>query len=271
MSGSNDEEALAGLKEALADSGFSVARHVVFPESDLPTAAELTAAGLPLVAVFTGDGTLNAVLDTLAAWDGAVLVLPGGTMNLLSRRLHGDAAPADIIAAVAAGDARRRRPPVIACAAGHAYAGLLAGPGTAWSRVREAMRESAVVDLAQHSVAAISDTLAAPGVLVRQPVMGRTEGYPLIELIAGDHGIEVLAFYAESAGDYLAQALALARRNFREGPHEVLGQAMALTLAGSDGEPFGLLLDGEPADVGAAERFELVPCAVDLLATTGDG
>jgi len=46
---------------------------------------------------------------------------------------------------------------------------------------------------------------------------------------------------------------------------------MALTLAGSDGEPFGLLLDGEPADVGAAERFELVPCAVDLLATTGDG
>ena len=61
-----------------------------------------------------------------------------------------------------------------------------------------------------------------------EPPLGRREGYPLVMPRArATTAIEVDAYYAESAGEYLEQAWALLRRNFREGPHEVLGPTRA--------------------------------------------
>jgi hypothetical protein len=271
QSGSNDDDAVAQLRGQLLAHGFELVRDVSFPDDDLPAPTALDADGIALVAIFTGDGTLNAALDALAGWHGAVLVLPGGTMNLLFHRLHGEASLDEVLSKVAGDMARRVRSPIIACAAGNAYAGLLAGPGAAWSDVREAMREYDVLDLAQSTVAAIAETLGGAGVVCRQPAFGQREGYPLILLNAQDDGILALAYHARTPGDYLAQGWALMRRNFREGPHDVLGKASEVTLASSDGAPFGLLLDGEPADAGSQCTFRLVRSEVDLLATVADG
>lgn len=270
MSGSNDAAALDELRAACAAAGLAIVRVVSFPDDALPEPAELDADGVALVAIFAGDGTLNAALGQLAGWGGVVLVLPGGTQNLFSRRLHGDATPHEVLARLAAGQARRYRPGIIRCPVGNAYAELQAGPGTAWQRVREALREGSVIEMAQEGVAAIAETLAAPGVACRLPVLCRAEGYPLIVLTAHDSGIAVAAFHAEDAGDMMAQALALLQRNFREGPHDDLGQARSVTLAAADGQPFGLLLDGEPVAPGASCTFELAAIAVDLLATRPD-
>jgi hypothetical protein len=270
-SGSNDAAALDSLMQQLKAGGSMPARHVSFPDEPLPAPAELDAGEIDCVAVFTGDGTIKATLDALAGWGGAVLVLPGGTMNLLYHRLHGDAASEEVIAAFHAGKLHRLRPQVIRCTAGRAYAGLLAGPGTAWNHVREAMREVDVVEIASGTLAALSETLAAPGVACTVPPMGRPEGYPLLLLDPTAHGIEVTAFHAEEPAEYLAQAVALLRRNFREGPHDLLGSFPAVTLTGSEGEEFGLLLDGEPAEACTSDRFELVRCEVDLLALDSHG
>ena len=51
--------------------------------------AELDAAGIKRLAIFTGDGSLNAAITNLYGWGGKILVLPGGTMNLLCKRLNG--------------------------------------------------------------------------------------------------------------------------------------------------------------------------------------
>ena len=91
-SGSNDDAALAALEDGCGRHGFHVAQRTVFPEQDLPTPAVLDAAGIDRVAVFAGDGTINTLIAGLAGWSGAVLVLPGGTMNLLYHRVHGDRA-----------------------------------------------------------------------------------------------------------------------------------------------------------------------------------
>ncbi len=270
-SGSNDAGTLDSLVALLAGSGLMLERHVCFPDDPLPTPAELDAADIPLLAVFTGDGTLKATLDALAGWGGAVLVLPGGTMNLLFHRLFGQASSEEVIAALHAGQLQRVRPQVIRCSAGYAYAGLLAGPGTAWNQVREAMREADVVEIASGTLAAMSETLAAPGVACTAPPLGRPEGYPLVLLDPHHEGIVVSAFHAEEPGEYLAQAIALLRRNFREGPHEQLGTVPAVTLEGAGGEPFGLLLDGEPAEACTSDRFELARCQVDLLANSLHG
>ena len=267
-SGSNREDALAALEGCCAEAGFHIARHSCFSDEPLPAPQDLDAAGIDLVAVFTGDGTANTLIGALAGWRGAVLVLPGGTMNLLYRRLHGEREMAEVVALAAAGEAERRRPGMIRCPQGTATVDLLAGPGTSWYEVREAMREADVLAVADSAAQALGDTLADPGIACRE--VGRTEGYPLVMLTPRDAGIEVSGFHAETPGEFFAQGWALLRRNFREGPHDALGLLPRVTLASTDGAPFGLLIDGEKAEAAGVEEFVLAPCEVDLLATAAD-
>lgn len=267
-SGSNDEDALAALEGCCADAGFNIARQTCFPDEPLPEPDDLDAAGIDLVAVFTGDGTANSLVSALAGWRGAVLVLPGGTMNLLYHRLHGQREMAEVVALAAAGHARRRRPGVIRCAQGTATVDLLAGPGTSWYEVREAMREADMLAVADSAAQALGETLGEPGIACRE--VGRKEGYPLVMLTPHDSGIEISGFHAETPGELVAQGWALLRRNFREGPHDVLGLLSRVTLQSTDGKSFGLLLDGEKKEAPGAQEFVLAPCEVDLLATEAD-
>jgi hypothetical protein len=270
-SGSNDEQAVAALEQSCGGAGFALAQIVRFPAQPLPTAIMLDNAGVGMVAVFAGDGTVNALVNQLAGWSGTVLVLPGGTMNLLFHRLHGEREADEVIRLAAAGEAKAVRPGVIACRAGTALADLLAGPGTRWYEVREAMREADVLAVAGNAAQALGETLATPGIVCREPAVGRAEGYPLVMLTPTDGGIRVSGFYAETAGEVLEGTWALLRRRFREGPHDELGLVDRIILASTAGEPFGVLIDGEKAESPRSEEFRLVPCGVDLLATRTDG
>lgn len=266
-SGSNTPAALDALQSCCGKHELDVARVIGFPDEPLPTAAQLDTAGIGCVAVYAGDGTVNTLVTGLYGWGGCVLVLPGGTMNLLARRLHGDAPAEQIVAAVAAGGARRVRPKIARSRHGDAFAGLLAGPGTAWYAVREAMREADVAGIVTGASEAIAETTGGSMLHCREPAFGREAGYPLIEITPGEWGMELDGFYAESAGDYFTQGWALLRRRFREGPHDRLGLAERVMLAGEDGASIGLLIDGEPAEGGASEEIAVAPCEVDLLAT----
>lgn len=264
-SGSNDAAALAALEGCCGRNGLRLAHRTVFPAQDLPSPAVLDAAGIDLVAVFAGDGTVNALIASLAGWSGAVLVLPGGTMNLLYHRLHGERELEQVVGAAARGEGRRQRPGVIRSPHGDAFAGVLAGPGTSWGQVREAMREHAVSELAGSAVKAVQETLAGEMIRCAEPAFGLREGYPLVTLTPTDKGIEVDAYDAQTAKDYLDHAWALLKRDFREGPHERLGTADRVRLASTSGTAFGI--DGEQAECGADEAFRLARAEVDLLAT----
>jgi hypothetical protein len=171
------------------------------------------------------------------------------------------------IAAVARGEAAMRRPGVIRCPFGTAFAGMLAGPGTSWGKVREAMREADVVELTAGTVEAIEQTLSGDMIACRRPPLGLPTGYPLVSLTPHDEGIEIEAYHAESAGEYIVQAWALLRRNFREGPHDVLGRERRVRLASTQGQALQLLVDGELVEAEAEVEFTLAACEVDLLAT----
>jgi len=270
-SGSNDEKTLAELKACCGDAGFVVDRALSFPDRPLPTGSQLDAAEIGLVAVFAGDGTVNALIGALSGWGGAVLVLPGGTMNLLFHRLHGDRTTAEVIRLAGSGKAERTRPGIVRCSAGTATADLLAGPGTSWHAVRESMREADLLAVAASTAQALGATLAAPGVACRGPECLAASDYPLIMLTPTGEGMRMSGFRAETAGDYIEGGLAVLQRRFREGPHDDLGVARQVTLASTTGEPIPLLLDGESAQGAAEEVFRLVPCGVDLLATRADG
>lgn len=270
-SGSNDEEALSLLEQTCGEAGCHVAHRTHFPRYELPSIEMLEAADVTTVAIFAGDGTLNATITHLAGWSGSILVLPGGTMNLLYHRLHGERDMAQVIHAAAKGHTTPVRPAIVRAEKGSALAGLMAGPGTSWNHVREAMRDKSVVEMAEQTVEAFEETVGGAMVRCARPELGRAEGYPLVLLNPTERGIEIVAYHAENAMEFLEQSFALLKRDFREGPHETLGSASELVLQSVDGEPFGLLIDGEPAQTqGDTASFTLAKCEVDLLATQFD-
>lgn len=269
-SGSNDDEAFDSLCACCTANALTIDRVFRFPDDALPTAAELDAAGIDLVTVFTGDGTINAAITQLYGWHGAVLILPGGTMNLLSIRLHGDVPCDEIVARVAGGEMRTTRPSIARCASGDALAGLMVGPGTAWFDVREAMRDGDIVGLAGGIVEAIGQSTAGAKVRMVDPAAGLEEGYPLLVMTPGSGKIALAAYHSETVADYAQQGVALLKRDFREGPHDDLGAFTEMTLENVENEPLQVLIDGELASLPPRARFTVAPCEVDLVATLPD-
>lgn len=269
-SGSNDEAALADLATALKMAGFRVAERSCFPEERAPTSSELDAAGISSLCVFAGDGTIHAVVISLFGWHGRVIVLPGGTMNLLSKALHGEAEAADIVDRIGAQQTRLVRPPILEGSNGAALTGALAGPGTAWNDVREAMRNAEIGGFATAAASAVVESVAGEKVVCQSIEGMREEGYAAISLEPKAGGIEVLGYYAEAPGDFLGQLAALLQRDFRKGPHDTFGPFERVTIETVNGQPMGLLMDGEPCEGQAAETFVIGQCGVDLVATRGD-
>ncbi|MEZ5681004.1 MAG: diacylglycerol kinase family protein [Erythrobacter sp.] len=267
-SGSNSDAALEVLHAAFAERGIEIARQVDFPDEKLPDAAVLTAAGVKRLLIYTGDGSLNAAVAQAAGWEGEVLVLPGGTMNLLCIRLHGeDATLEEILDRFARGATKPIRPLMARCDKGDALAGLLVGPGTAWVNVREAMRDFDIAGVASGTGEAVAESTGGARVRLVEPETGHEDGYPLVEITPSDRGMQVDGYRAEGAGDFLQQGWALLRRRFREGPHERLGMLDRMVIESCAGEPVEVLIDGEPATLGPRAEFTVAPCEVDLLAT----
>ncbi|QVM84479.1 diacylglycerol/lipid kinase family protein [Novosphingobium decolorationis] len=266
-SGSNDAQTQREAKQALESAGFDVARTLYFPDDPAPKAADLDEEGVEVVATFGGDGTVHAVVTGLFGWGGAVLVLPGGTMNLLAKTLHGPASADEIAARLESGEGRRVRTPVIDTRHGTALTGVLAGPGTIWNEVREALRDANLIEVVATARQAISYSTNGPKVVCDQSDCGREDGYAAITVNPGEEGLSARGYYAESLADYAGQGIALLNRDFRNGPHDDLGVHQRIRLVCPAGEPMGLLIDGEPFDGEPEEIFELAPCEVDLIAT----
>lgn len=129
-------EAIVALFE---ERGLALVGRTGFPKDDLPTDEELDTAGADTLMLFAGDGTINAAVCALAKWGGKILILPGGTMNLLAKALHGNADPATILRA-----AHERGEivalPFVEAGRHRALVGLILGPATAWVHARELVR-----------------------------------------------------------------------------------------------------------------------------------
>lgn len=266
-SGSNDEAALGALRDAFGLAGLTVLGDTCFPRDEAPKSGDLRAAGADTLAIFAGDGTISSVVAGISGWEGAVLPLPGGTMNMLARRLHGDATPEEIVGRFRDGLVNRVRVTTIVSRHATGLTGALAGPGTAWAEVREALRDNSLTEFVNSAKEAIAQSAGGPKVICLDADCGREEGYTAITLTPQDDGIVGAGYYAESLVDFARQGVALLQRDFRNGPHETLGQHQRLRVATSDGEPMGLLMDGEPYDGAAEEEFTLGTSDVEFWAT----
>jgi diacylglycerol kinase family enzyme len=142
-SGSSHATKAEAIEAACAERGLSFVGRTGFPDQAMPTIADLDRVGADTVVLFAGDGTINAAACALATWDGGILILPGGTMNMLAKMLHGDADPAAILKA--AHDHERREALAYVEAGKHrALVGMIVGPAASWYRAREHMRQGSL-------------------------------------------------------------------------------------------------------------------------------
>lgn len=267
-SGSNTPEACDTLRQGLTAHGIEILREIAVPDDDIPSAQWLDAEGVSLVAVYTGDGTIRSAITSLEGWGGAILVLPGGTTNLLSKALHGDQPLEEILARLPSMQRVRRQ--CLRSEAGAAVIEVVAGPGAKWSDVREGLREGDVAAVASTTVEAAQASAGGSTVVLSHPDIGKPEGYSGVRLTPLAEGIEVEGYGADTIADYLAQGMALLRRDFRTGPHDDLGLHPLVHCASVDGSPIELMLDGERGSGAAELQFSLAELEVDLL-TAGHG
>ncbi|OHD06038.1 diacylglycerol/lipid kinase family protein [Sphingopyxis sp. RIFCSPHIGHO2_12_FULL_65_19] len=260
-SGSADEAVAARLTDICREAGTPIVRTSILPDDDLPTAAALDAAGVDLLLVLSGDGTVNAAAGRLETWRGAMLPLPGGTLNLFHKTLHGDRSPEDILQDALRGKAQRLHPPTILCDAGRAYIGVIAGPTTAWAEVREQFRSLSLSGLAETIPEAIDATLHGDGVRIR----GSAESFQAINLTPKADRILAEGLITDSAGSILRHGIAWLGGDFREGPSVDLSERGAVVIDG--GGTIGLLLDGEPAELPSGATYRLDPSPLAFLAT----
>lgn len=145
-SGSSTTERCEVLDALFHERGMEAVGRTRFPEESLPKPDELDAAGADTVVLFAGDGTINAAACLLSNWEGGILILPGGTMNLLAKALHGDASAEDIVHA-AHQEQRRIALPLIEAGKHRAFVGLILGPAASWVHAREMVRAGRLVGL----------------------------------------------------------------------------------------------------------------------------
>ncbi|MGV3512133.1 MAG: diacylglycerol kinase family protein [Novosphingobium sp.] len=266
-SGSNSEAAVDDLVASLSASGCAPARIIRFPDEDLPARELLEAEGVATLAIFTGDGTINTAASALEGWQGALLVLPGGTQNLLSKSLHGDVPAEEVTGKLAT--ARRVRRNALRTSQGVALVELLAGPGAMWADVRESVRDLDLSTMAETFTTALRETREGAGVRVADPAgTGKPEGYRAVRMAPIDADcMEADGFDFADWGEFAAQGFAmLVKRDFRQGPHDELGRFPSVLLESESA--IALMIDGERRDGGKREKVTCEEFTLDFLATS---
>jgi diacylglycerol kinase family enzyme len=268
-SGSHDADMPARLAELAAKAGAEFAGVTALPDDDLPGPTELDAEGVTILAVHAGDGTINAAMQAVAGWGGALLALPGGTMNLLARHIHASRDPLEIVAAALAPGAEARPVTMVegvdADCAISGLVGVFAGPTTAWGDVRETLRRYDIAGLVEAVPRAIGETF--DGTPVR--LAGHAEAYPAIYIEPVDGRLRLLGFLADDAAALFEHGFAWLGGDFRDGPHEELGTAREVTIESAEagGSDIGLLVDGERGHSHSPLRLRAVPSPVAFLMT----
>lgn len=254
-----NEAAIDETCEAIARAGGDLARRIDLAAEELP---EPDTSAPDMIVSLGGDGTANAVIRRFGGKAGPkLLILPGGTMNLLAQRLHGDAPVDQVVERAFSGD-RIVTLPLIEGPGFRSLVGVIAGPASAWAEVREDIREGAIQNLIVDVKAAVEATFAGPAVRLR----GRLGDHAALFVEARTDGLHVHDIRAESIFDLIRHGWAWLRRDFLGGPTERLEKGCDLVIE-SDETEIMLLVDGEMSSAPAPLTLRWAMCPARLIAT----
>jgi diacylglycerol kinase family enzyme len=260
------------LRAALEKAGVSGAEMVEIDRSDCETQLKQLAEAKPdLFVVWGGDGTLRSALGAVGKVTPNLLLLPGGTMNLLTRSIHGEKTWEQVLTDVLAGPKRTTLP------AGKVngeifYCAMLAGAPAHFAEARESLRRGELVKAATEARAAL-DTLNTLHLDARY-----RDGYTferaslpptsvigaLVGPMARDHVMEIAALAESSAGAALNVVWSSFISDWRNAPGITIVPARSLVIEADDGD-IPVIVDGEAMEAGARVQVTYVEEAAQCL------
>lgn len=266
FSGSVGSGAIDAFRAKLDAAG--VTGDVRAVERDWPEAVRAAANANPdAIAVLGGDGTARCAAETLAPDAPPLMLLPGGTMNMLPKALYGalywsdalDAALQRGVVRTVRGAEADRRAFFVAGIFGTA---ALAQPareaarrgdlGAALSRARRALSRAFRVKIAARMATRRFANAEAIGVLA-----------PALNALEGDR-LEVAAVNAESLLEGARIGLRAVFGGWRDDPATVVADAEWVDLLSS--RPIPAVLDGEAELFGRTVRIRVRRDAVRVIA-----
>lgn len=270
-SGSVPEDGRAQLELELREAGHEVISPAD-PEGDLKLqVTDLSDKGAESIAVWGGDGTICAVLQA-ANGNVPVLVLPGGTMNLLPKRLHeGEMDWKAILHSVLA------NPQPSWISAGEVsgqrfYVAALFGQLTHLGASREAVREGAIME----AVSILTDRSALDletciQIEVDQPGNHREFPATAAAVIPADKGgLEIAVIAPDSHLDLAATAMDAMIKGWRDSAHFHADNATAIRMSHSQGDAIPATIDGEPCEPGYQLSVTYIEKAACVLVAGGE-
>lgn len=231
---------------------------------------QLASADPDLMVVWGGDGTLRSAL-TFAGQTPNLLLLPGGTMNLLTKSIHGDRPWDDILKDVLASPQRKVLP------AGkvndeHFYCAMLAGAPARLAEAREALRRGELVKAAVEARNAL-DTLGnlhldaryRDGYTFERASLPQTSIIGvLVGPVAREAEMEVAALVEPTPGAALSVIWSSFISDWRSAPGVTVVPARSLVIESGDGN-IPVIIDGEAIEAGDTIRVSYVQEAARCL------
>ena len=258
MSKSTDHNVIEDICACIEDNGYRLTRQIDLSKETLPASGRLP----DIIACLGGDGTANAAIERFGSEpDVSMLVLPGGTMNLLARKLHGDADSETIIARSSFREHIVQLPQIT----GPDFAslvGVIAGATAAWGDVREALRTGNVEHIVEEARAALQVTLSPPTIAIDAD----ESLYNALFIEPQEHGLQAQEIKADTVSDIAQHGWAWLNRDFLGGPLNPITRAKELTLSDNSGA-MSLLVDGERIDAPSPLRLRWEMCPARFLST----
>lgn len=260
------------LRAVLEEAGVRGADLVqTDPENCEKQLKELAAAEPDLFIVWGGDGTLRSALAVAGSASSNLLLLPGGTMNLLTKSIHGDK-PWDAILKEALASPKRKIIPAGKVNDELFYCAMLAGAPARFAEAREALRRGELVKAAVEARAALEtlntlhlDARYRDGYTFERETLPTTSIIGvLVGPLAREAEMEVAALEEPTAGGALNVIWSSFVSDWRSAPGITVVPARSLVIESGDGD-IPVIIDGEAFEAGDTVRVSYVKEAAQCL------
>ncbi|MBI1359974.1 MAG: hypothetical protein GC155_06770 [Alphaproteobacteria bacterium] len=251
------------IRHALDEAGLpGAAIEVLDPENGQAQIREIAGYEPDVFIVWGGDGTLRSALSIVGRKTPNLLLLPGGTMNLLTKSIHGDHPWNQILSAVIESP-RVRNLPAGELNGDLFYCAMLAGAPARFAEARESLRRGEIGSVVAGARAAL-DTLqtlhlnarystgryATGDRLPPTSVIGALVG-PLVK----EHQMEVASLSDASTAVALNVIWTSFLSDWRSAPGVTVVPAETLVIESDEGDEIPVILDGEAVEAGDRVRI----------------
>ncbi|MEO1420029.1 MAG: diacylglycerol kinase family protein [Pseudomonadota bacterium] len=217
--------------------------------------------------VWGGDGTVSASLSHVKGTGAAVLPLPGGTMNLVHRRIHGD----DLSWQVALDRALSSTlpEPIVYGRVGNCdfFVALMLGPLTNLAEAREALRDGAPIKAARTAVENKALTLdTVIDAQIDAETLNATAAAAFLPETLDGNDFDVGLIDPDTLTGLASTSFSALINDWRTAEGVTFRKATHVRFSRRGGTCFNALVDGEPQDVGSDVQLEIV--SGDILVRT---